>query len=72
MTNPVPKPVPYKRPISDEIEYVIRSLVASIREDGSVLEDTSGDLVVHPAVPYLSTLVKGLPNSRISDRRAER
>ncbi|MFF6808614.1 hypothetical protein ACFZAG_01775 [Streptomyces sp. NPDC012403] len=72
MTHPMPKPVPLKLPVAEEIEYVIRALVASVKEDGAVLEDEEGNVSVHPAVGHLHNLMRCLPGGRIAVRQGDR
>lgn len=71
MTHPVPTPAPLKRPLPDEIEWLIRDLVKSIREDGSVIEDEDGNLAVHPAIAHVSYLARCMPLGRVSKQRGD-
>ncbi|MEV4683949.1 hypothetical protein [Streptomyces kurssanovii] len=71
MTIPVPKPVPIPRPLADEMEWIFRDLVKSIRADGTVIEDADGNIAVHPGVEHISWLYRSLPANRVSGRRGD-
>lgn len=59
-----PKPTISAYTTNDGVEWVLRQLIASIREDGAVLEDEDGVLTTHPAVQYLAPLNNSLHPSR--------